>query len=282
MMRNILVGLFAVASTSFAAVNADLLVSTGWLAQHLTDANLVVVHVAANRTGYDNGHIPGARFLALPEIAVTRDGIANELPAVADLKATFEKLGVSDNSRVIVYTEGSVLPATRAFFTLDYLGHESHALLDGGLEQWSKENRPVSKDVPAVAAGRLNPKPHPELITSTAEVQKQAAAPAQGMTLLDVRSAREFAEGGHIPNSLNAAWGDSLVSGSSVLQSEDALRKLYQTAGLTPGKTVVTYCNSGMQASQSYFTLKYLGYDVKMYDGSLGEWTKTPGTSLVK
>ena len=51
---------------------------------------------------------------------------------------------------------------------------------------------------------------------------------------------------------------------------------------LDPKKTVVTYCNSGMQASQSYFTLKYLGYDVKMYDGSLGEWNKTPGTSLAK
>jgi thiosulfate/3-mercaptopyruvate sulfurtransferase len=281
-MRNALVTLSALASTCLGAVNADLLVSTAWLAGHLRDDDLVVVHVAANRSGYESGHIPGARFLALSEIAVTRDGVANELPPVAELKAAFERLGVSDHSRVILYTEGSVLAATRAFFTLDYLGHARHALLDGGLEKWVKENRPVTQEVPAVAAGRLNPKPRPELVATTAEVQRQVAAPAPSVTLLDVRTAREFREGGHIPTSRNAAWGDSLVPGGSVLQSEDALRKLYESAGLKPGNTVVTYCNSGMQASQSYFTLKYLGYDVRMYDGSLGEWTKTPGTILEK
>jgi thiosulfate/3-mercaptopyruvate sulfurtransferase len=281
-MRKALVTLSALASTCLGAVNADLLVSTAWLADHLRDDDLVVVHVAANRSGYENGHIPGARFLALSEIAVTRDGVANELPPVAELKATFERLGVSDQSRVILYTEGSVLAATRAFFTLDYLGHARHALLDGGLEKWVKENRPVMQEVPAVATGRLNPKPRPELVATTAEVQRLVAAPSPSVTLLDVRTAREFREGGHIPMSRNAAWGDSLVPGSSVLQSEDALRKLYEIAGLKPGTTVVTYCNSGMQASQSYFTLKYLGYDVRMYDGSLGEWTKTPGTILEK
>lgn len=85
------------------AVHADMLVSTGWLAQHLTDANLVILHVSRDRREFDEGHIPGARFLALTDIAVTRGGILNELPTAATLKTVFEKAGVSDNSRVVLY-----------------------------------------------------------------------------------------------------------------------------------------------------------------------------------
>lgn len=259
-----------------AAVKSDMLVSGAWLADHLKDANLVVLHVAPARTGYDANHIPGARYVAFGELAVTKDGISNELPPVADLKAVFERAGVSDNSRVILVTEGSVLSATRSYFTLDYLGHDQTALLDGGMEQWIKDGRAVAKDAPVVTAGNFTPKPRPELLVSTADVQKQSTAPSPKLSLLDVRSAPEFTDRGHIPSALNANWNDNLTGGS-VLKSEDALRQLYAAAGIAPNKTVVTYCNSGMQASQSYFTLKYLGYDVKLYDGSLGEWNKVGG-----
>jgi thiosulfate/3-mercaptopyruvate sulfurtransferase len=281
MLKTLLtVCVFACAAS--AAVKSDLLVSTAWLADHLKDSNVIVLHVAQARTGYDANHIPGARYLAFGEIAVTKNGNSNELPTPEELKAIFEKAGVSDNSRVILYTsDANILPATRAFFTLDYLGHDQTALLDGGFEQWSKENRPVAKDVPAVAPGKLTPRPRPQLVVSTADVQKQAAAPSTGMTLLDVRSSTEFSERGHIPTALNSNWTESL-NGTMNMKSEAELRKLFESAGLAPGKTVVTYCNSGMQASESYFTLKYLGYDVKMYDGSLGEWNKTTGTTLVK
>src|SRR4051812_31283842 len=104
-------------------VRADMLVSTAWLGQHLKDADLVILHVSRDRKAYDEGHIPGARFLALADITITRDGILNELPPAAALKSIFERAGVSDNSRVILYGDTSVLPATRAYFTLDYLGH---------------------------------------------------------------------------------------------------------------------------------------------------------------
>lgn len=269
--------LCALSFAAQAAVKSDMLVSGAWLADHLKDANLVILHVAPARTGYDANHIPGARYVPFGEIAVTRDGIANELPPVADLKAVFERAGVSDISRVILVTEGSVLSATRAYFTLDYLGHDQTALLDGGMEQWIKESRPVSKDAPTVTAGKFTPKPRPELLVSLTDVQKQTAAPSSKVSLLDVRSSNEFADKGHIPTALNANWTDSQLAGGSALKSETDLRKMYEAAGLATNKTVVTYCNSGMQASQSYFTLKYLGYDVKLYDGSLGEWNKVGG-----
>jgi len=99
--------------------NANMLVQTDWLAAHLSDKNLVILHVGADRTTYEGGHIPGARFLRLSDIAVTRNGIPNELPPVADLKATFEKLGIGDRSRVVLYGDMLGLFAARAYFTLD-------------------------------------------------------------------------------------------------------------------------------------------------------------------
>ena len=81
-------------------------------------------------------------------------------------------------------------------------------------------------------------------------------------------------KGSHIPTSVNANWIDSQLSAQNqTLKPAEELKKLYDAAGIKADTPVITYCNSGMQASQSYFTLKYLGYDVKMYDGSMSEWT---------
>jgi thiosulfate/3-mercaptopyruvate sulfurtransferase len=80
----------AFASLSAAASRSDMLVSSDWLTQHLTDSKLVILHVSANRAVYDAGHIPGARFVALSELVVNRDGIPNEVPAIADLKKVLE------------------------------------------------------------------------------------------------------------------------------------------------------------------------------------------------
>ena len=264
-----------------AAVRTEMLVSGDWLAQHLKDPGIVIVHVSASRTAYDAGHIPGARFLSQSDLVVTRDGVPNELPPVADLEKLFEGLGVSDNSRIVLYGDSSVLPATRAYFTLDYLGHGNHtALLDGGLGKWRGDNRTLTQEVPAVSLGHLTPNPKKDLLAEMAEVKElsdkaaadKAKAPA---ALLDVRAAVDFRgeQGSHIPGSTNANWMDSQASrDDQTLRSEEALRALYTAAGISPTRPTIVYCNSGMQATQSYFTLKYLGYTPRLYDGSMSEW----------
>jgi thiosulfate/3-mercaptopyruvate sulfurtransferase len=99
---------------------------------------------------------------------------------------------------------------------------------------------------------------------------------------VDARSAEEYSgaqasagvSAGHIPGAVNVLWGQAQVSrDSSALKPEAALRKLYESAGVTPGRPAVTYCNSGVQATHAYFTLKYLGYNVRLYDGSMSEWS---------
>ena len=276
--------LICFAALAAAAPRPELLVSTDWLAQHGTDPKVVLLHVGRAKGAYDEGHIPGARFLSFGSVTLAmKDGVSNELPADADLKKAFEAVGVSDDSKVILYGEGSVLLATRAFFTLDYLGHgSSAALLDGGLEKWKAEGKSLAKDTPVVTAGNFTPRPRPELVVGFDGAKGLSAAASAGgkaaTSLLDVRSGDEF-KAGHIPGALNLPWGDSQVGKATpALLPQAELQKLYDKIGVSPDKPVVTYCNSGMQASQSYFTLKLLGYDVRMYDGSFSEWTAKGAT----
>src|SRR5258708_3416830 len=150
----------ATSALALAASRPEMLVSTGWLETNLANPKLVIPHVSGSRPAYEAGHIPGARFVAQSDLVVTRDGVPNELPATADLKRLLEAAGVSDDSRVILYSDSSVLPATRAYFTLDYLGHgDQAALLDGGLEKWRSEGRMLvpttGKDAPPAAAGHF-------------------------------------------------------------------------------------------------------------------------------
>lgn len=287
--------LLPVIAAAAPAVRSDMLVSTTWLAQHLHDPNLVILQVSRDRKAYDAGHIPGARFVALSDIVVTRDGILNELPPAAALKSLFEGAGVSDDSRVILYGDASVLPATRAYFTLDYLGHSATALLDGGLPKWTAESKPLSKEAPEVKQGRLTPRPRPEVVVGINAMKDLSFAatnaPAASPVLVDARTSAEFngtpaasseiPRPGHIPGAANVYWMQTQASKSDMsLLSEADLRKLYESIGVTPDRAVVTYCNTGMQASQSYFTLKYLGYDTRMYDGSFSEWSADPGRPI--
>jgi thiosulfate/3-mercaptopyruvate sulfurtransferase len=279
---------FSLCFTLAAAPHPEMLVSTDWLAQHLSETKLVILQVSANRNAYDAGHIPGARFIPLSDLVVTRNGVPNELPADAALEKALEAVGVTDDTRVILYGDSSVLPATRAFFTLDYLGHGGHtSLLDGGLEKWRAEGRTLTKDAPTVTIGHLTVHPKPETLVQfdqVSELAKRPPAAARTPVLLDVRPATDFSgeKGSHIPTSVNANWVNTQVSAQNqTLKPEAELRTMYEALGLKADVPVITYCNSGMQASQSYFTLKYLGYDVKLYDGSMSEWT-LQGAPVIK
>ncbi|HZD06787.1 MAG TPA: rhodanese-like domain-containing protein, partial [Candidatus Limnocylindrales bacterium] len=143
------------------AVHPEMIVSAKWLSEHLNDPKVIILHVDEKRAEYDKGHIPGARFLALEDFIVGEDA---ELPATEKLKDTFEKLGVNNDSRVVIYTTAWYPMAGRTFYTLDYLGHGDHtALLDGGIDEWRKENRQLSKDAPKITRGNFTPHVHPEV-----------------------------------------------------------------------------------------------------------------------
>jgi thiosulfate/3-mercaptopyruvate sulfurtransferase len=266
-------------------LRAEMLVTTGWLAEHLQAPDLVVLCVNATQEFYAKGHIPGARQINLTEITLTRDGIPNELPPVEKLQRVFSTAGVSNKSRVVLYGERLNLLAARAYFTLDYLGVADRvALLDGGIEKWLAEGRPLSVDVPVSTAATLVISPQPAVLIDTANMRSMTQSRRGTIALLDARPTKEFSgeqlsEGvtraGHIPGARSLYWMDLLVSRDHpVLRPEPELRRMYSTLNAMKGQPVVTYCRTGMQSSFDYFVAKYLGYSPSMYDASFYEWSK--------
>lgn len=269
------------AKSGDGAVHPEMIVSAQWLSEHLNDPKVVILHVGDKRSEYDSGHIPGARFLALQDFI---DGDEAELPSVEKLKDTFEKLGVSDGSRVVIYTTAWYPMAGRAYYTLDYLGDGEHAaLLDGGLDEWRAEKRPVRKDEPKIAKGNFTPHVHPEVRAMMDEVKKLSAQPSKTAMLVDSRPEKRYTDG-HIAGAVHVYWQETLVDAKKnpVFLPPDKLKELFVARGIAPGQKLVTYCEIGLQASHDYFIAKYLGYDAAMFDGSIHEWSHMNNLPLVE
>lgn len=261
-----------------------LLVSTEWLAEHLSNPDLVIIHVGQDSSSYRAGHIPGARLLLLSSILIQRPNLPNELPPVEELVRAFEAVGVRNDRYVVLYGDLGGLAAARAFFTLDYLGlgHRA-ALLDGGLEMWRSEGRPVetvARPAPSVARGSLRVTPHPESVVDAAWIARRLGR--DDLVLIDARPEGEYSGSepgsgivrpGHIPGAVNFYWRDALLSPQQpLLLDRKALESRYRALGVREGVEIVTYCRTGMQSSHAYFVLRYLGYSPKMYDGSYINW----------
>lgn len=284
-------------SKSKPVVRAQMLVTTEWLAKNLNNPNVIVIQVGREQKEYFAGHIPNARFLPLNVLVITRDSKANELPPLEKLKALFINLGVNNDSRIVLYGDNYNLLAARAYFTLDYLGFgDNAALLDGGLDNWKAEKRPLSNEVFEVKAGNFAPRVNPNVVAVRDVVRDVSWATvnlaAPNYALLDARPNDEYtgakadatlAKVGHIPGAVSIFWMDkNLVSKENpVLKTPNELRQIYEAAGATKDKKVVSYCRTGVQASHTYFVAKYLGYDVAMYDGSFSEWVTLEGTQVI-
>ena len=283
-------------AVSQVRVRSEMLVSSSWLADHLRDKNLVIVHVARENNHYGAGHIPGARFLLWSQFVTMRDGIANELPPVEQLQQVFSRLGIGNTARIVLYGDTAGLSAARAYFTLDYLGHGHRAaLLDGGLEKWKAEGRTVSTDSVTAEQAEFTPKIQAGSVTRLDVMRdyssRAASLNASKVAIIDSRPDEQYVgnadtgggqRSGHIPGATRLYWTKQIVSRENpAMRAVSELQQLFETAGVKPGDKVVTYCTSGVQASHSYFVAKYLGYDVTMYDGSFSEWIKAEGTKVV-
>ena len=267
--------------TSKPRLRSEMLVTTEWLASHLNDTDLVVLSVGATPEFYTRGHVPGARQILLSDIAITRDGIPNELPPAEKLRTVFAAAGVGNDSHVVLYGERANLMAARAYFTLDYMGIGRHAsLLDGGIDKWRAEQRQISTEITTVRPAKLAIVTKQSILVDTARMRKLAE---QRATLIDARPTKEFTgeqlsedvrKAGHIPGATSLYWMDMLVSRENpVLRPEAELRQMYVQAHAVQGRPLVTYCRTGMQSSFDYFVAKYLGYEPAMYDASFYEWS---------
>ena len=256
------------------AAHPELVVSTQWLADHLGDANLVIVHIGHDESDYRAAHIPGARYLAMNKFATGQTPPGTELLPPEELKKNLEEIGIGDNSRVVYYSPDWDPMATRLFFTLDYLGHGNQAaLLDGGLDQWTREKRATSTQASDSKPGSLTVHLHPEVVAKMDEMKKLVSYPDNGVVIVDARPSKRY-RNGHLSGAGSFYWENALVSEKEpLLKSPEEIRQLFSTAGVNGKKRVVSYCEVGYQATYVYMLARYLGFDAAMYDGSYNEWS---------
>ncbi len=262
-----------------AAAAADsMVVTTEWLASHLTDPKLIIVAVEMSKADTID-RIPGARILPYTQLAVKRGGLSTELPDPDSLKTLMESLGIANDSRVVVYSSMAAPMATRFLMTLDYLGHPGIAYLDGGMPKWKSEHRRVVRTDAAVTRTSYTPHIRPGMIVYADWIVSRLGKP--GIALIDTRTLGEYngtgnrsgmPSAGHLSGARQLEW-EWLFRDDNGLQLKDRveLRKLYEDR-VRSGDTVVTYCWIGYRASATYFVARALGFDAKFYDGSYQDW----------
>lgn len=269
----------------------DDLVSTGWLAQNLGEADLVVVDAswhmpASGRSGreeYLAAHIPGARFLDIDAVADTSSGLPHMLPPADEFGRAMEELGVGRNDRIIVYDNSPTRNAARGWFMLRHFGAERVAILDGGFQKWLAEGRPTESGKPSPRAARF------DAVERRGEVvTKRDVASGLGVPLVDARGRARF-EGseadprpgvaaGHIPGAGNLPYSE-LYNPDGTFKSPEEIRRLFVAAKADPDKPFVATCGSGVTANSLIFAARLLGNrDARLYDGSWSEWGSDPNT----
>ena len=282
-------GLFLLHGATIAAADARsaLVVDAAWLAAHVDDPDLVLLHVG-DADEYADGHIAGARLVSLDAVSVsehTRTGLMLQVPAAEDLRSRLETLGVADQSRVVVYYGSDwVSPATRVVFTLQQAGlGERTRLLDGGMPAWVRQGGKLNTAKPAAPTGTLSPLSMQDLVVDRAYVRANLSTP--GIAIVDGRAAAFYdgvdtggAHGlahrtGHIQGARNVPY-TAIADGQLLLRPQAELRALFDQAGVKPGDTVIGYCHIGQQATAMLFAARLLGHPVKLYDGSFEDWSR--------
>lgn len=275
----------------------EVLVSTGWVAEHRDDPGMRIAESDEDVLLYHQGHIPGAVKIDWQtdlQDAVVRDYIG---------KDKFEELcsskGIANDTTVVFYGDKSNWWACYAFWAFKLFGHEKCLIMDGGRKRWELDGRELTRD-PETEYPRTNYKaknPNPSIRAFRDEVFRHQQA---NKPLIDVRSPGEFSgellhmedypqegalRGGHIPGAKNVPWSRA-ANDDGTFKSRGELEKIYlQEAGLkSDDDTIVAYCRIGERSSHTWFTLHYLlGFDnVKNYDGSWTEWGNLVGVPIEK
>jgi len=266
-------------------MSEGMLVTTEWLAEHLSDAGVVVAEVDENPDVYDEGHIPGAVKLHWKDDL--QDPVERDLVEKDEFERLMGALGIGNDTTLILYGDKNNWFAAYAYWYLKIYGHSDVRIVDGGRQKWIDEGRELTTDAPQVLQATYSAHDRDESIRSYRDAVREAIG-AEGQALVDVRSPQEFSgelisppgyeqEGaqraGHIPSAASVPWAEA-VRDDGTFKSVDELRELYGSKGVTPDKSVIAYCRIGERSAHTWFVLReLLGYtDVTNYDGSWTEW----------
>ncbi|WP_425092832.1 3-mercaptopyruvate sulfurtransferase [Tropicimonas sp. S265A] len=280
-----------ISEKGYPLVSADdpkTLVSTDWLAAHLSDPDLRILDGSFYlptedrdpRAEYDAAHIPGARFVDINEISDARSELPHMVPPVEKFISRMRSLGVGDGHQVVVYDGAGLFSAARLWWLFKLMGKSDVAVLDGGLPKWQAEGREVEDLPPVIRDRHITVQRQAHLIKDVTQVA--AASKIGTPQIVDARSAPRFRgeepepraglRAGHIPGALNVHY-KSLLNDDSTMKETDALRAVFEEAGVDLKKPVITSCGSGVTAAILSLALERLGHGQhSLYDGSWTEW----------
>jgi len=273
----------------------DAIVSTDWLEANLGDPALRVYDctvyllyatgpdrpykVVSGRADYDDAHIPGSAFLDLQaDLSDNASAFRFTMPAPDALARAFGRHGVGDDTRVVLYSRKNLQWSTRVWWMLRSLGFDNAAILDGGWEKWSLENRPFSAEATAYPAATLTPHPRAGLFTGKEEVLAaigDAACCTINALAPDLHSGENprYGRPGRVPGSVNVPAAALLDPKTLALPSAEKAAAAFDGVGADPSQRIIVYCGGGIAATLDAFLMHQLGYgDITIYDNSMSEW----------
>jgi thiosulfate/3-mercaptopyruvate sulfurtransferase len=273
----------------------DALVSTAWVAEHLNDAGLRIVESNEDPLLYPTGHVPGA-----VEVDWTRDlndPVRRDYLGREGFEKLVRRLGIKPGTTVIFYGDRNNWWATYALWVFRLFGHTNAKVMDGGRIKWTKEGRPLTREVPSYPPSDYKAPERDDKTWRVFRDQVLQHVEKKGH-MIDVRSPQEYTgerlhmpdypnegalRGGHIPGAANIPWARAVDPDDGTFKSASDLRALYEgEAKLSSGDDVIVYCRIGERSSHTWFVLTHLlGYErVRNYDGSWTEWGNLVGVPI--
>tara|TARA_Y100000758_G_scaffold102434_1_gene70921 strand:- start:64 stop:906 length:843 start_codon:yes stop_codon:yes gene_type:complete len=269
------------------------IVTTDWVSEHGSDANVRLVEVDVDTAAYDAGHIAGAvgwNWKSELQQTLSRDLVSKE-----GMEQLLGSAGIGNGTTVVLYGDNNNWFAAWAFWQMKYYGHDDVKLMNGGRAKWEAEGKPLTTDAANHGSKSYTAKAANEDIRAYRD-QVLSKVNASSISLVDVRAPAEYSgellapealpqegaqRGGHIPSAANVPWGQA-VAEDGTFKSADDLQALYGAKGIDGSKETIAYCRIGERSSHTWFVLtQLLGHtNVRNYDGSWTEWGSIVGAPI--
>jgi thiosulfate/3-mercaptopyruvate sulfurtransferase len=253
------------------------IVSADWLKQNISKPGIIILHVTPARLDYENGHIPGARFLWPGYIIISTEN-ESTIPAPAEQAAKkLKELGINNDSRIILCgIYGNVIQVCRVFVNLEHYGLRGKvSILNGGFEAWKNAGYESSTTYPVTVKGKFGFNTYDNLAGGEFV---RSALNNSAYTIIDARPKNQYdgsagsPRAGHIPGAKNLPQADMYDSKSFMFYEAGQIRDAFEKINIPPGSRPIVYCHIGNSASIVYVASIIAGYEPLLYDGSIEEW----------